>query len=222
MRTYDPTQPLIFIHVPKTAGKSVEKVFQHWFGNNLHRHYFNAATGQLPPHLNLDAPEFATNPPVIYGHFNRRRGFGVEEYYPQIRQFVSNLRDPLDLHVSTYFFILQSPNHRLHGALSGISLETFIQTHRPNMLEHFPRPVSADNYRDIIEEFFIDIGCQETLEASLQRIGRKLAKPVNDLQVPRLNTAPRGGADWQQHRAWFRDHWPVEHAVYDYVRAMAP
>ena len=31
MRPYDPTEPLIFVHVPKCAGTTVRAVFRDWF-----------------------------------------------------------------------------------------------------------------------------------------------------------------------------------------------
>ena len=42
------------------------------------------------------------------------------------------------------------------------------------MLNHFPREVTFDNYKDIIEEYFIEIGITERLDESMRRIGRKL------------------------------------------------
>ena len=222
MREFDPTQPLIFIHVPKTAGTSVRTIFEQWFPDRLYRHYFNRPANALPRKLDLSSDEFAGTPPVIYGHFNRHRGFGIEAYYPEVRQFICILRDPLDLHVSTYFFILRTPQHPQHDELARMSLDKFIQTRRPNMLEHFPRQMSMENYRDVIEEFFVDIGCFETLRASMIRIGGKLSKPTDNLSIPQLNTTPRDESDWPDHRAAFRARWPLEHAVYDYTRAMAP
>ena len=65
MRDYDPTQPLIFVHVPKTAGISVRTIFKDWFADRLCLNYYN---------------EVAGTPPVIYGHFSRNRAFGVKDF----------------------------------------------------------------------------------------------------------------------------------------------
>lgn len=222
MRAFDPTQPLIFIHVPKTAGTSVERIIRAWFPGAFHPHYYNEKAGSFPSRLDLRAPMHIAKPPVIYGHFNQERGFGVEDYYPQIHQCLCILRDPLDMQVSTYYYIRRTPHHPQHDALSTLSLDQFIQNDRPNMLQHFPRRMSLDNHRDIIEEFFIDIGCMETLEASMTRIGQRLSKPTGNLEIPHLNVSEREDVDWARYGDMFRDRWPLEHAVYDHARAMAP
>lgn len=222
MQSFDPTQPLIHIHVPKTAGSSLREVMFQWFEGRSYGHYFNAAEQKMPPRRDLAALSVDGMGPLIYGHFNRARGFGVDQYYPQVRQFTTILRDPLEMHVSAYFYIRKTPGHPQHQMVQRTSLRQFIQEQPLNMLAHFPRPVSAENYRDIIEEFFIDIGCQEALEDSMRRIGRKLGKPTDALSIPRLNTASRDNSEWQDMRDGFRERWPVEHAVYAYIRPTAP
>lgn len=223
MRDHDPTQPLIFIHVPKTAGISVREIFSAWYGDRLHPHYFNPANQQMPPHVDLEAQTQAGTPPLIYGHFNRLRGFGVPDYYPQVRQFLAILRDPLDMHLSRYFFIRrkQATNHSIHSDLGDASAEAHVRDNHLNMLEHFPRPVTFDNYKDIIEEYFIDIGLFEDLPRTLTRFATKLGKDtalVDGLQ--HRNATPRSGSIPIDLQDQFREKWKLEYEVYSYVREM--
>jgi hypothetical protein len=69
--------PLIFIHIPKTAGTSVKQIFRKWYGQGLHMHYYNEQAGGLPVKHDLQAFHSIERPVVIYGHFNRLRGFGM-------------------------------------------------------------------------------------------------------------------------------------------------
>jgi len=96
MRPYDPGSPLIFLHVPKTAGTSLREIFRGWFGPGLLEHYAGVHDGSLPLRHDLSALPSAGHPLAIYGHFNRRRGFGVDDDYPEVRQFVTALGRSVD------------------------------------------------------------------------------------------------------------------------------
>lgn len=223
MPPYDPSQPLIFIHVPKTAGASVKAVVDSWFPGRMHQHYFNEQQGGLPERLDLDAPAYAAAPPLIYGHFNRNRKFGVEDYYPQVRQFATILRDPFDMHLSRYFFTRKvSGTWKTGSDIGDVDLLDHIETGHLNMLEHFPRPVTADNYRDIIDEFFVALGTFETLEQSLRKMANIFGKPTAAIDaLPHRNQSDRDQVAPPGAYGRFRDRWPLEFEVYDYVRNLA-
>lgn len=219
MRRYDPTEALIFIHVPKTAGQSVFAVVRDWFGGRVCRHYYDEANRQLPVWHDLRARDA---PRMVFGHFNRNRGFGIEDYYPEAMQFVTLLRDPLAMHISRYFYTRRkAPGwHETGRGEMPEDLGTFIETGHLNMLEHFPRAMTAANWRYEIETRFVDIGCVETLEASLARIARRLGQKVPDGALPRKNAGPDQRLDIpEETRRRFRERWPLEHAVYDYARS---
>ena len=94
MISYDPSQPLIVIHIPKAAGVSSQQFFRHWFGDGYLSHYFDERQGLLPPRHDLRGLHSEQRPVVLHGHFNRLRHFGVEDYYPEVQQFITILRDP--------------------------------------------------------------------------------------------------------------------------------
>ncbi|MBE1291307.1 MAG: hypothetical protein GJ677_02345 [Rhodobacteraceae bacterium] len=222
MRTYDPDQPLIFIHVPKTAGQSVYTIFHSWFPDTIHRHYYSSTLNRPPSRLDLRQPS-GSNPPLIFGHFNRDRGFGIEQYYPEVSQFVSILRDPFEMHLSRYFYVRRwSAERRRNSDIQDRSLTDHLQNSELKMLVHFPREVTRDNYRDIIEEFFVDIGCVETLGPSLKRIGQRLGKPVEKMRLPKKNVTPRDLPIPDGAYDDFRTRWPLEFDIYDYVRSLSP
>jgi hypothetical protein len=175
MRKYDKKNPLIVIHVPKAAGVSSGHIFKDWFGGNFHKHYANAITGTLPDKLDLWELHEPQKPLCLQGHFNRFRGFGIEDYYPKVNQFVTILRDPFELMTSHYFYVRKvGANWKDQSRVPVCDLQTFLKENKPNMLNHFPREVTFDNYKDIIEEYFIEIGITERLDESMRRIGRKL------------------------------------------------
>lgn len=220
MRQFDPQKPLIFIHVPKTAGISVRNVVQSWFPYRLHHHYHNEVTGTMPPPVSLDPEDYGEKPPVIYGHFNSRRGFGVEDYYPGVTQFLTILRDPFETAVSNYFYL-----RKVSGAWKNQSrtpsgdLETYIQGTRPNILNHFPREVTMENFKDILEEYFIEIGITEQLPKSLKRMADKLGKSFDPDMLETMNVTARDQVLDETYRTQFRERHVLEYAVYNYVKA---
>ena len=219
---YDPDQPLIFIHVPKTGGISTREVFRDWFGRDMRLHYFNARRGGLPPRLDLDRLARSGPAPLIYGHFNRARGFGVDQYYPGVRQFLTILRDPLEMHVSRYFFARRKAQagQVIDGAPHALSLEEFVETGPLNMLEHFPRPVTEGNYRAMLAGDFLHVGFLDHLGDSLRHMGRLLGKPAPAGLLPHLNQSPRALAIDPEQAARFRARHALEYAVYDHARAL--
>src|SRR5262249_41350915 len=76
-----PSQPLFSLHVPKTAGTSFRKDLEGWFGPDLALHY-RGDQGEPPARAAL-RPGLC-----VHGHFNRLRGIGVRQYYPDAGQFI--------------------------------------------------------------------------------------------------------------------------------------
>lgn len=193
-----------------------------WFPERMHQHYFDEPLGRLPERLNLEALDHVAVPPLIYGHFNSNRAFGVLDYYPQVRQFATILRDPFDMHLSRYFYTRKvSANWKEGSDILENDLMAYIENGHLNMLEHFPRPVTQGNYRDIIDEYFVALGIFETLDSSLRRMARTFGKPTDAIDaLPHRNRSERTQSAPSGAYARFRERWPLEFAVYDYVRTL--
>lgn len=219
MRDYDPHNPLIFIHVPKSAGTAVHGVFKNWFPDNLYRHYYKVG-GRMPNLLPLDSPDLVDNPPVIYGHFNKYRGFGIEDYYPEVSQFVTILRDPVETVVSSYFFTRErSKKWKDQSRVPAESLEGHLKNAKPNILNHFPREMNLVNFKDILEEMFIEIGITENLPISLKRIAEKLGKEFDPTSLKVVNVTERDEPVPDFYRDRLATSYPLEFAVYEFAKS---
>lgn len=95
MREYNANKPLISIHVPKCAGTSFQEVIKDWFGQKGYMHYRKG--GQLPSKITLDPGS------CLHGHFNRMLDFGIEKHYSDVSQFITILRDPIEMQVFMYY-----------------------------------------------------------------------------------------------------------------------
>lgn len=221
MLNYDPDHPLIFIHTPKTAGTSVKVLFQQWFGEGLLPHYYKEAACEMPVRHDIFALHTRERPVVVYGHFNRRRHFGLEDYYPEARQCITLLRDPLDRMVSNYFYLKKvAHGWKKHTEPLDAELESFLLKNKSTMLSYFPREVSAGNYKEIIAQYFIDIGTVETLDRSLQRIAAKLGRPYQAGTIGRENATERDQPVSDRLRDIFVENNRLEYEVFDYVSTL--
>lgn len=223
MRNYDRSQPLIFLHIPKTAGMSVRTVFQKWYGDRLFEHYFNERKGAMPPRRNLASLHSTRRPVVVYGHFNRSRGFGVQDYYPAVTQFVTILRDPFDMAISSYYYLRKKGGKwRDRSRVPRADLRSYLQATPPNMLNQFPCELTRDNYREVIDKLFIAIGLTERLAESLRHIAKRLDMPFREDWLPHMNAVARDQDDPVELREEFSLRYPLEFEVYEYAAARFP
>lgn len=191
MKHYDPRQPLISLHIPKCAGQSVRKILEQWFGDAFYIHYFQQYNAPPPKHE-------LTPGMCIHGHFNRTRGFGAADYYPSVNQFITILRDPLEMMISNYFFWKKKA--RARQLESGIikegdehdykNIDDFFEKRRRSHIPDFlHREVTEDNVKEVVENDFIYIGVMEDLQASMDILARKLGFPP--VTIPHINRSGR-------------------------------
>jgi len=218
MIPYNATKPLISLHIPKCAGQTFRQLLEQWFGNRFFAHYFQQH--QSPP------PKHPLKPGIcIHGHFNQSRGFGVEDYYPEVDQFITVLRDPLDAAVSNYFYWktkarnIQLKNGTLHpgSADDYKNIDDFFKKRATsNMLDFMPGLITKENYREIIETKFVWIGLAENIQTHVNDLATALGFP--SAEMGRLNTAIRDEELSSAVCNKFIENNPLEFDLYRYVR----
>jgi len=219
MKEYDCNKPLIHIHIPKTGGSSVKEVYKKWFNDGLLFHYTGHGR-KMPQKHDLEALQARHKDICIYGHFNRRRNFGIEHYYPEVDQFITILRDPFEKAVSGYFYMRKnSANIADQTRVPKEDLREFLLKRRTGsgMLNNFPREVTMDNFKEIIEAQFIEIGVLEYLDESMRRIASKLKYTIDPGSMQLLNTTKRDQRIPYEVRDEFIEMKPLDYAVYNYV-----
>jgi hypothetical protein len=191
MKPYDPRKPLISLHVPKCAGQSFRRILKRWFGERLLFHYVQEY--HIPP------PRHPLQEGIcIHGHFNAAKGFGVNAYYPEADQLITVLRDPLEMHLSNYFYWKTKARERQLG--SGLISpggehdyrdinDFFRKRPRSTMLNFLPGDMTPETYRTIFAERFVWIGVVEDIEHGVIRLARALG--VKPAAVPRVNASAR-------------------------------
>jgi len=191
MIQYEPGKPLISLHIPKCAGQSFRRVLEQWYQSQFYIHYFQQYNA-LPPRHEL-------KPGIcIHGHFNRTKGFGVMDYYPEVNQFITILRDPLEAAISNYFFwktkarekqlkngIIKAGDERDYGDID----DFFRKRPKSGILDFMPYELTPANYQEILATKFVWIGLVDNLNAAIEVLARKLGfAPV---PLERINASPR-------------------------------
>jgi len=221
MKVYDPNQPLVFIHVPKTAGASVAGIVEGWFGDGYVPNYYNNRTKQPPQRAPLFDRHTADAPVCVYGHFNPKRGFGVQDVYPDAEQFVTILRDPFERAVSGYHYMrgIAQKGLRFEAVLER-TLAEHLEVAPPKMLLHFPKFLTPENYKDVIDEYYVMIGFSETLVPSLHVIAAALGRRFDPDLLGHNNKGSYRETTEDLHglRAAYQERHPLEFAVYEYAK----
>ena len=216
MKEYDKSKPLILIHIPKTAGVTVKEIYKKWYGDNLLFHYSNGIT--MPEKYELSSLHTAENPTFVYGHFNGAKKFGIEDYYPEVDQFITVLREPFEIAVSGFFYVKKTnPEWRERLNLHEGELEEFIQSWQLGLFDYFPCEITEDNYKKVIEEKFVEVGITKYLDESMIRISKKLKQNYDSGSLQRLNVAKRDQEVSASIKEEFIKKHSLEYKVYNYV-----
>ena len=224
MRDYDSKKPLICIHVPKTAGTSFQYVLKQWFGKGFRRHYFDEKNKKMPKKVRLRKrflfERYIPNL-CICGHFNQERGFGVLDYYPEINQFITILRDPLEVHLSNYFFVKQraavgvSWRDGKELELKFENVDNYLSNTRSFIPLFLPWDITLENFQEVLEEKFIHIGIASKLQRSVDIFAEKLKK--KNVSVPVKNVSMRDEEPSQWAINDFKERHRLDYTIYEYV-----
>lgn len=202
MLTYDPTAPLISLHVPKTGGSSLREVLAAWFPDNLL--LFHYRDGAAPP-----SRHSLQGGMCVHGHFNGSRGIGAWQYYPEVKQHVIFLRDPFDRFLSQWFYLNK---RKRAGAfepdlVDDPSFDVWLHRRAEEQAEgrnsysfiwHMPlQPGSAD-LDTVFDEHFVFVGIMERYAASLAGLAAALGRPP--CAPPHVNATARDDdfAHWRR------------------------
>lgn len=223
---YDPKSLLVSLHIPKCAGTSFSKVLQTWFGDNYFAHYHDEKQNLFPEKI---ANEGLTSGVCVHGHFNHPRGQGVEDYYPDVKQMITFIRDPFDLHVSTYFYVKKELLVQGAGAfssgkkhpivLNNWTLSEYLEHSKKSYLCNFlPKDITLENYREILMARFLFIGITEKLQHSINVLAMKLGFP--SIEVPYANESDWAEVVPEGAREVFEANNKLEVAIYNFVKQM--
>ena len=207
MRQYDPSHLLVSIHIPKCGGTSLGRVLQGWFSCRFRSVYSDSP---------LASDTIVDEPACLHGHFyHPNSGQPIADLFPTSTQFITVLRDPFDIAVSSFHY------DKLCSVPTPKSLEDQLdRVLNWGELPHFrnlPFDLWTDDVASSIDDKFVWVGTVERLSRSLSTLSHILGfEPPESL--PRLNVTngalPRQEKEWRRR---FRQTLSAEYECYDYV-----
>lgn len=229
MKIYNPRDPLISIHIPKCAGSSFTVILKNWFNKGYLPHYHNEIEN-TPPEKYKMRSKFLRNlfgsRICIHGHFNHERGNGVQDYYPDITQFITFVRDPFDVHLSNYFFVKKNAKKDKKiayraGTLrpltdDSVNIKDYLGLSKKSFMgAFFSSEINLNNYQEILERDFVYIGVVEKFQESVDILAEKLGFPT--VIVPQENVSNWTEIIPEGAREEFMANNPLEMAIYEYA-----
>ena len=218
MIEYNNNKPLISLHIPKCGGQSMRRVLSHWFGTGFKIHYFQQFNA-MPPKHDLE-PGLC-----IHGHFNRDKKMGADHYYPGVRQFITVVRDPLEMAISNYFFWKRK--ERARKLSLGLLKEGdnhdyrdiddfFLKRPQSQLTLFMPKETTRENYKEMIDSYFIWIGFTDDLQGCVDMFAQRMNLPAFD--VGHINDSPRDEELSPAVKDRFMDRNRFEFEIIDYIR----
>jgi hypothetical protein len=117
---------VIFLHIPKAAGTTLKGI--------LDSYYKKQDIFEIDGSRRLETiAQFTSLPLERRAEIMLLRGhmpFGLHEYLPQPRTYITMFRNPAARVVSIYHFARQRPHHYLYNAINGknLDIESFVST----------------------------------------------------------------------------------------------
>jgi hypothetical protein len=225
MRAYQRSDILFSLHIPKCGGTSFTKVLRQWFWPSLHAHYIaHDQGGRLPgrPHpVKAFLHHARIKPMVIHGHFEDEAAlFGC---YPNATQFITILRDPLEMQLSLYwdhqrrikqFGTLYWKGFPVEMEYDG-DLDRWVAERPFYLMPFLPFGLTMVNFRERIESCFVHVGVMERFQESVNRLAKQLGKtPVS---VPSLNQSQREREPSAAAVEAFKQRCALEYAIYNWA-----
>jgi hypothetical protein len=167
---------LLFLHIPKTAGTTLNRIIE-W-------QYSPFEIFTIDPHRIRATPERLRAWPedrrralrIVRGHFY----FGLHDALPQGGTYFTILRDPVKRILSSYYFIQRRPLHPLHRKVKGgrIGIPDFLRLtqHRQNLQCRLIAGIKSGEGDDVkileiaknhLSNHFRVVGISERFEESL-------------------------------------------------------
>ena len=121
--------PIIFTHVPRSAGTTLITILEREYGSDRQfyfyvREKFGTTSDAMEEFMSL-AEEKRRRLKVLQGHMS----FGLHRYYDQ-HTYIALFREPVERTISYYYYIIKQPAHYLHSIVLGnrMGLEEFIKS----------------------------------------------------------------------------------------------
>ncbi|MEX2217652.1 MAG: sulfotransferase family 2 domain-containing protein [Phycisphaerales bacterium] len=107
-------RPLVFLHIPKAAGTTLQSFIMQHYRKGVRAYRFTGSREQLEKFRTMPQAQ-RDSFDLLLGHVN----YGIHELVSAPATYLTMLRDPVERIISHYYFILAHPEHYLHTYVAG-------------------------------------------------------------------------------------------------------
>lgn len=230
-------QLVVFVHVPKAAGSSVNDVLWHLYGRMFHVHHERLSVANRG---DMDR-SWASGVLALSGHypFGFHRMFGAKKdgllegdglFEGREIKYVSVMREPAERLYSYYRYVSSSPLHRLHAETRGMDCVEFFERMeeiRNGECRNLQFAMISGGKRSleegirVVERAYLSVVPVHGIAELLGKMERELEWPEGRVQLHRKNRSPERSHDGEMEflREYARRNCPLDNGLYEYVVA---
>jgi hypothetical protein len=204
---------------------------QRLLGCGLYLHYSHEYL-QRPPRavplgLHYGVLNRSSRPECVHGHFDPDiDGGNLFDFYPKAEQFITFLRDPLEMQLSIFFYMkkmietgsLYWQGEKVTSMKYDGDIDRWVEERPSYMLHFLPMKFDELNYKDVIEKYFIHIGVTEAMQNSVDILADKLN--FRSLVVPSENVTSRTKKPSPNAVKKFMEKHKLEYLIYHHAQSL--
>ena len=132
-------RPIIFLHLTKTGGITLRSIIKRQLPQNARWYSIKAGTDKSIERFKQLSQRERDGIAFLSGHMP----FGLHEFFSSPSDYVTLLRNPVDVVLSGYFYALYRPTHGFHASAQRMTLREYVTSGLNAVVNHQTRLISG-------------------------------------------------------------------------------